>query len=51
MKVMKISKYEQNRDDITCKNKVEIEINVHSDVKQAGKRQFLMHMIKCNTNY
>jgi len=37
MKVTKINKYKQNRDDITCNIKVEIGIDVHSDVKLAVK--------------
>ena len=33
-KMININEYKQNRDDVTCHVKVEIEIDVHSDVKQ-----------------
>jgi len=32
-----INKYKQNRDDVTCNAKVEIEPDDHSDVKQIVK--------------
>jgi len=34
---MNINKFKQTRDDVTCKIKVEIETDVHGDVKQAVK--------------
>jgi len=37
MKVISIDKYQQNRDDVTCNLEVELEIDAHSDVKQAAK--------------
>jgi len=37
MKVVNINNYQQTRDDATCNIKVETEIDVHSDVKQAVK--------------
>jgi len=33
IKVININKYKQNRDDVACNNKVEIEIDVLGDVK------------------
>jgi len=37
--VINIKRYKQNRDDVTCNLKVETEIDVHGDVKQAVKWQ------------
>jgi len=37
IQVININKYKQTREDVTCNIKVEAEIDVHSDVKQAGK--------------
>jgi len=35
--MININKYKQSRDDVTNNSKVEIEIDVHSDVKPAVK--------------
>jgi len=48
--VININKYKQNRDNITCNIKVEIEIHVHRDVKQAVKCQVFRHVTEYNTN-
>ena len=50
MKVIKIDKCKQNRDDVTCNIKVEIGIHVHSDVKQAVKWQVFRYLTEYNTN-
>ena len=35
MKVMNMNKYKQNRNDVMCNMKVEIQIDVHSFIEQA----------------
>ena len=37
MKVMNIKKYKQNCDAVTCNIKIEIEIDVYSDVKTCSE--------------
>ena len=49
-KMMNINKYKPNCDDVTCNIKVETEIDVHSDVKQAVKWHVLRHVTEYNTN-
>jgi len=44
IKVIKIYKYKENHDDVNCNIKVETEIDVYSDVKQAVKWQVFRHM-------
>jgi len=36
-KEININKQKPNRDDVTCNTKVEIEVDIHSNVKQAVK--------------
>ena len=43
---MNINQYKQHRDD----DKIETEINVHSEIKQAVKWQVCRHVIEYNTN-
>ena len=50
IKVININKYKQNRDDVTCNIKVETEIDIYSDVKQAVKWQVFGHVTNYNTN-
>ena len=49
-KVMNINKCKQNCDDVTCNIKIETEIFVYVDVKQAVKWQAFWHVIEYNTN-
>jgi len=37
VKVINIKEYKQNGDNITCNIKIEMQIDVHIDVKQARK--------------
>ena len=48
--VIDITKYKQTSDDVTCNIKVEIEIDVHCDGKQAIKLQDFRHVTEYNTN-
>jgi len=49
--VINVKKYKQNHDDVvTCSINVEIEMDVHSDVKQAVKWQVFRNVTEYNTN-
>jgi len=50
IKVININKYKQNSHDFTCNTKVETEIDVHSNIKQAVKLQVFRHATADNTN-
>jgi len=47
---MNINKYKQNRDKVTGNMKVELEIDVHSDVQRAVKWQVLRHVTEYHSN-
>ena len=50
MKVININKYNHNRDDVTCNIKIDTQIDVHSDVKQAVKWQLFRHLTEYDMN-
>jgi len=45
---MNIKKYKQNRDNVTCNIKVEIEMDFYRNVKQAVKKQVFRHVTEYN---
>jgi len=47
--VININKYKQNCDFVACHVKVETDINVHSDKKQAVKWRVFRHVTEYNT--